>query len=101
MGAFMAALGPALATAGKAAVKGVAKFQKAKGNLLGQQSGGQQQQRRAPMQITPPNVVGSKKKGGPIRKTGLYHLHAGEFVIPAKHSSSSKRASRKRAVIKA
>jgi hypothetical protein len=28
------------------------------------------------------SVLGSRKHGGPIRKTGLYLLHAGEHVAP-------------------
>jgi hypothetical protein len=28
-------------------------------------------------------VLGSMKKGGMIKKTGLYQLHAGEMVMPS------------------
>lgn len=39
----------------------------------------------------------SKRKGGPVRKTGLFLLHSGEFVVPAKPArrkvSSGKRHS--------
>lgn len=112
MGAFMAALGPALA----AGAKGVAKGAAAVGKRVGQQAkntlkqrfepGGEQQQkpqRRAPMQITPPNVVGrsgvvgSFKKGGRVRRTGVYLLHQNEHVIPATHA---KKASRRKTFIK-
>lgn len=31
-------------------------------------------------------TMGSMKKGGKVRKTGLYRLHAGETVTPAKKS---------------
>lgn len=30
--------------------------------------------------------LGSFKKGGKVKKTGLYKLHAGEVVLPAKKS---------------
>ena len=30
-----------------------------------------------------PVLAGSRKKGGRIKKTGIYRLHKGEFVIPA------------------
>jgi hypothetical protein len=43
--------------------------------------------------------IPSKKKGGPIRKTGLYRLHAGEYVVPAK--GRSRKAGQKRTVTKA
>jgi hypothetical protein len=42
---------------------------------------------------------GSKKKGGPIRKTGLYLLHRNEYVVPAKHRST-KKASHKHTITK-
>jgi len=44
---------------------------------------------------------GSKKKGGPIKRTGLYYLHRNEYVVPAKHRSSGKKTSHKRPVVKA
>lgn len=31
-------------------------------------------------------IAGSMKKGGKVKKTGLYELHAGETVTPAKKS---------------
>lgn len=31
-----------------------------------------------------PPVLGSMKKGGKIKKTGLYRLHKGEKVVPSK-----------------
>jgi hypothetical protein len=42
------------------------------------------------------------KKGGPIKKTGIYLLHKNEYVVPAKHRSaaSGRKVSRKRSVIK-
>jgi len=44
--------------------------------------------------------LGSRKKGGPVKKTGIYLLHKNEYVVPAK-SRSAKKASHKRSVIKA
>jgi len=35
-------------------------------------------------------VLGSYKKGGKVKKTGLYKLHKGEKVVPVK--SKKKRA---------
>lgn len=29
------------------------------------------------------SIRGAKKKGGRIKKTGIYRLHKGEFVVPA------------------
>jgi len=46
-------------------------------------------------------VQGSFKHGGRVKKTGLYKLHKGEDVIPAKQRSSKKTSSRKRVTIKA
>jgi hypothetical protein len=43
-------------------------------------------------------ILGSRKKGGRIHKTGLYRVHKGEYVIPAKRST--KKASRKRTATK-
>jgi hypothetical protein len=34
------------------------------------------------------NKIPSKKKGGPINKTGIYQLHKGEHVIPARAASA-------------
>lgn len=36
------------------------------------------------MNKTKRRVMGSFKKGGKVKKTGLYKLHKGEKVIPAK-----------------
>jgi hypothetical protein len=41
---------------------------------------------------------GSRKKGGPIKKTGVYLIHKNEYVVPAKRSKG--KTTRKRAVIK-
>jgi hypothetical protein len=41
---------------------------------------------------------GSKKKGGPVRKTGLYLVHKNEYVVPAKRSG--RKTSHKRAITK-
>ena len=39
-----------------------------------------------------PNVVlGNFEKGGTVKKTGLYKLHKGEKVIPAKKSERKKK----------
>ena len=46
--------------------------------------------------LSPPSF----KRGGRVKRTGLALVHRGEYVIPAKHSSGRK-ASRKRAIIKA
>jgi hypothetical protein len=108
--AWMGALGSAIAKgAGKVASS---KAAKAVGNNLkgkfspqkggdqggGQQKGGKEQpQKLPPMQVAPPQM----KKGGPIKKTGVYLLHKNEYVVPAKHRSSGKRASHKKTVIKA
>jgi hypothetical protein len=35
--------------------------------------------------------TGSRKHGGRIRKTGVYLMHKGENVIPAKHGHAKKR----------
>ena len=35
-------------------------------------------------QIDKRKLLGSMKKGGMIKKTGAYMLHAGERVVPAK-----------------
>jgi hypothetical protein len=45
-------------------------------------------------------VIGSYRHGGRVKKTGLYHLHKGENVIPAGKRRASK-ASHKRTVVKA
>ena len=42
-------------------------------------------------------ILGSKKKGGPIKKTGIYKLHKGERVVPAKAQSARDIAMLKRA----
>lgn len=36
-------------------------------------------------------VAGSMKKGGHVRKTGLYRLHKGEYVLTMKKVSSMQR----------
>jgi hypothetical protein len=115
MGAFLGALGSALAAGAKGVAAGASKLasskvgQEVKNNLKqkfgqgGQQK--QQPQRLPPMQVTPPNPIGkpkveSFKKGGRVKKTGVYLLHKNEHVVPAKHRSN-KAASRKKAIIKA
>jgi hypothetical protein len=47
--------------------------------------------------IARPNLpfVGSMKKGGLIRKTGLYHMHEGELVAPASKVGTLTAAKRK------
>jgi hypothetical protein len=45
-------------------------------------------------------VLGSYKHGGRVKKTGVYLIHKGEHVVPAKHRSAGK-ATRKHTVIKA
>ena len=44
--------------------------------------------------------LGSRKKGGRIKQTGLYKLHRGEFVVPAVPRRSGRKTSRKRTVTK-
>lgn len=39
----------------------------------------------------PPNVLGNFEKGGTVKKTGLYKLHKGEKVIPAKKTERKKK----------
>jgi len=105
MGAW-AALGSALGKAAGAVGKNLkGKFgpqQGQSGDQQGgdQQGGGKQKQKRPPMQITPPSVVESKKKGGPVKKTGVYLLHKNEYVVPAKRRSSGKSTSRRKTVTK-
>jgi hypothetical protein len=55
---------------------------------------------QAPSYMSFQPVAGSLKKGGRVRKTGLYRLHKGEDVIPAKRRSG-KATARKRTLIKA
>lgn len=38
-----------------------------------------------PRNLEIPEVLGSFKKGGNVKKTGLYQLHKGEKVIPVKN----------------
>jgi hypothetical protein len=38
--------------------------------------------------------IASKKRGGKIRKTGIYRLHKGEHVVPAKRSKKSRKSGR-------
>ena len=40
-----------------------------------------------PKVVTNKTVLGSYKKGGKVKKTGLYKLHKGENVIPMKKKS--------------
>jgi hypothetical protein len=76
----------------------------AKGTATPQQGGkGQSAKRESapPLEAAMfPAPAKSMKKGGPVRKTGLYHLHKGEHVVPAK-GRSGRKAGRKRTVIKA
>jgi hypothetical protein len=109
MGAF-AALGGLAAKGleklgGKIAGKVAGKAGGAKGAATSQQGGKQQggggKQSAPPLEAAMfPPPVKSMKKGGPVRKTGLYHLHKGEHVVPAK-GRSGRKAGRKRTVIKA
>jgi hypothetical protein len=39
-------------------------------------------------------VEGSLRKGGRIKKTGLYRLHKGEEVVPAGRKKANRKASR-------
>jgi hypothetical protein len=104
MGAF-AALGGLAAKGleklgGKIAGKIAGKAGGAKGTATPQQ-GGSKRQSAPPLEAAMfPAPAKSMKKGGPVRKTGLYHLHKGEHVVPAKSRSGGK-AGRKRTVIKA
>lgn len=41
-------------------------------------------------------ILGSFKRGGKIKKTGLYRLHKGEYVIRAKSAKNFKKRWRKR-----
>jgi hypothetical protein len=36
-------------------------------------------------------VIASLKKGGPIKKTGTYRLHKGEYVIPKKPTKTQRK----------
>ena len=43
-----------------------------------------------PKDMEIPEVLGSFKKGGMVKKTGLYQLHKGEKVIPVKDVKKKK-----------
>lgn len=47
------------------------------------------------------SAIPSKKKGGPIRKTGVYLLHKNEYVVPASKRGGHKTANRKKVITKA
>jgi hypothetical protein len=103
MGAFTALGGLAVKglekLGGKIAGKVLGKGGGAKGTATPQQGG--KRQSAPPLEAAMfPAPVKSMKKGGPVRKTGLYHLHKGEHVVPAK-GRSGRKAGRKRTVIKA
>lgn len=36
-------------------------------------------------------IIASLKKGGPIRRTGIYRLHKGEYVVPKKPSKKQRK----------
>tara|TARA_R110002012_G_scaffold184222_2_gene350784 strand:+ start:9059 stop:9496 length:438 start_codon:yes stop_codon:yes gene_type:complete len=44
-----------------------------------------------PRNMEIPEVLGGFKKGGNVKKTGLYQLHKGEKVIPAKDVKKNKK----------
>ena len=37
-----------------------------------------------------PHIMGSFKKGGKVKKSGLYRLHAGEVVVPLSELARAK-----------
>lgn len=41
-------------------------------------------------------IIGSMSKGGPIRKTGLYRLHKGEYVVSKKKAQKIHRVLRRK-----
>jgi hypothetical protein len=43
-----------------------------------------------PMRMQQPRVMGSMKKGGKIKKTGVYKLHKGEKVVPVSSLARAK-----------
>ena len=43
-------------------------------------------------QIEKRKLLGSMKKGGMVKKTGAYMLHAGERVVPAKDVKKVEKA---------
>ena len=50
-----------------------------------------------PVGLEAPEVLGNFQKGGKVKQTGLYKLHKGEQVIPAKKASPAKKAESKTA----
>lgn len=63
----------------------------------------QNQKRTFTAPLAPALNAGLKgfKKGGPVKKTGVYMLHKNEYVVPApRRSPTSKRGSSKRTVVK-
>lgn len=109
IGAILGGIGKAAAGAGKglkAVAQGAGKVAKSKAakdlysKAQGEQKGGDgknQQKQQQGEQRQPFEYQGSFKKGGKVKKTGVYRLHKGEVVVSAKHAG---RKTKKKTVTK-
>lgn len=87
----------------KGALGALGRHEKENFGLDGKQGTEKKQQPQSPSRRTnfaaDWGAIPKMKKGGPIRKTGVYMLHKGEYVVPASGRSkarSSKKVSHKK-----
>ena len=70
-------------------------LERAANSRVSGQSGGsdrtQQAAASAQSQVSNLRVLGSMKKGGRVKKTGVYRLHAGESVKPARKKAKREK----------
>lgn len=72
------------------ALTGIQKAQSVGGNAYGQKPSMPNQSKNPPMPVQAQRPLGSFKKGGHVKKTGMYRLHKGEHVVNSeKHKNKA------------